>query len=87
MAPPLVLPDGGMLISFLALGVHTVSVGAVPASQFHKGRQAAKAKRELAGAEVPFVVRGAGLKGSLRESMCQVAIRILRATAALAELL
>src|SRR5215211_885026 len=37
MAPPLVLPDGWMLISFLALGVHTVSVGAVPASQFHKG--------------------------------------------------
>ena len=29
---------------------------------------------------------GAGLKGSLRESMCQAAIRILRATAALAEL-
>src|SRR5206468_7792766 len=26
-----------MLISFLALGVHTVSVGAVSASQFHKG--------------------------------------------------
>ncbi len=37
MAPPLVLPDGWMLISFSALGVHTVSVGAVPASQFHKG--------------------------------------------------
>src|SRR5215211_8400813 len=37
MAPPLVLPDGWMLISFLALGVHTVSVGAVPASQFHNG--------------------------------------------------
>src|SRR6266508_6862218 len=37
MAPPQVLPDGWMLISFLALGVHTVSVGAVPASQFHKG--------------------------------------------------
>ena len=30
--------------------------------------------------------RGAGLKGSLRESMCQAAIRILRATAAFAEL-
>src|SRR5215207_11495932 len=37
MAPPVVLPDGWMLISFLAFGVHTVSVGAVPASQFHKG--------------------------------------------------
>src|SRR6266542_311347 len=47
------------------------------------GRQAAKAKRELAGTEVTL---GAGLKGSLRESMCQAAIRILRATAALAEL-
>ena len=52
-----------------------------------KGRQAAKAKWELAGTEVPLVVRGAGLKGWLRESMCQAAIRILRATAALAELL
>jgi hypothetical protein len=49
-----------------------------------KGRQAAKAKRELAGTEVPVVVLGAGLKGWLRESMCQAAIRILRATAALA---
>ena len=52
-----------------------------------RGRQAAKAKRELAGTEVPLVQRGAGLKGWLRESMCQAAIRILRATAALAELL
>jgi hypothetical protein len=50
-----------------------------------RGRQAAKAKRELAGTEVA-PVRGAGLNGSLRESMCQAAIRILRATAALAEL-
>jgi hypothetical protein len=33
-----------------------------------------------------MVERGAGLKGSSRESMCQAAIRILRATAALAEL-
>ncbi len=47
-----------------------------------RGRQAAKAKRELAGTEVSLVVRGAGLKGWLRESMCQAAIRILRATAA-----
>ena len=52
-----------------------------------RGRQAAKAKRELAGTEVPPVDLGAGLKGSLRESMCQAAIRILRATAAFAELL
>src|SRR6266480_3877330 len=37
MSPPLVLPGGWMLISFLALVVHTVSVGAVSASQFHKG--------------------------------------------------
>ena len=50
-----------------------------------RGRQAAKAKRELAGTE-GAPVRGAGLKGWLRESMCQAAIRILRATAALAEL-
>jgi hypothetical protein len=51
-----------------------------------RGRQAAKAKRELAGTGVPAVVRGADLKGWLRESMCQAAIRILRVTAALAEL-
>src|SRR6266480_2867404 len=51
-----------------------------------RGRQAATAKRELAGTEVPLVLRGAGLKGWLRESMCQAAIRILRATAALAGL-
>src|SRR6266550_5906193 len=44
-----------------------------------RGRQAAKAKRELAETGVPSVERGAGLKGSLRESMCQAAIRILRA--------
>jgi hypothetical protein len=52
-----------------------------------RDRQAAKAKRELAGTVVPAVDLGAGLKGSLRESMCQAAIRILRATAALAALL
>jgi hypothetical protein len=49
------------------------------------GALQAKALRELAGTEVPLVVRGVGLKGWLRESMCQAAIRILRATAALAE--
>src|SRR5919198_1367256 len=49
-----------------------------------RGRQAAKATGELAGTEVPPVDLGAGLKGSLRESMCQAATRILRATAALA---
>src|SRR6266550_1038980 len=37
MSPPVMLPGGWMLISFLALVVHTVSVGAVSASQFHKG--------------------------------------------------
>jgi hypothetical protein len=52
-----------------------------------RGRQAAKATRELAGTEAPPVDLGAGLKGWLRESMCQTAIRILRATAALAALL
>jgi hypothetical protein len=51
-----------------------------------RGRQAAKAKREFAGAVVSPVRLAAGLKGSLRESMCQAAIRILRATAALAAL-
>jgi hypothetical protein len=52
-----------------------------------RGRQAAKAKRELAGTVMsPVVGLGAGSKGSLRESMCQAAMRILRATAALAAL-
>src|SRR6266545_5913578 len=49
------------------------------------GGQAAKAKRELAGTEVA-PVRGAGLNGSVRESMCQAAIRVVRATAAFAGL-
>ena len=80
------LPDGRMLISFLAL-VHTPCRWELSRLlNSIRGRQAAKAKRELAGTEVPLVVRGAGLKGWLRESMCQAAIRILRATAALAEL-
>src|SRR6266550_6742803 len=84
MAPPLVLPDGWLLISFLALLGCTACRWEL--SRFLisiRGRQAAKAKRELAGTEVR---RGAGWKGWLRESMCQ-AIRILRATAALAALL
>jgi len=85
LAPPLVLPGGWLLISFLAL------LGCTPCrwelSRFLisiRGRQAAKAKRELAGTEVR---RGAGWKRRLRESICQAAIRILRATAALAALL
>jgi hypothetical protein len=48
-----------------------------------RGRQAARKQRELAGTGV--VPRGRlGLKGSLRERTCQVAIRTLRATADLA---
>src|SRR2546425_2332312 len=86
MAPPLLLPDGWMLISFLVL-VHTPCRWELSRLlNSIRGRQAAKAKRELAGTGVPVVVLGAGLKGSLRESMCQAAIRILRATAALAAL-
>ncbi len=85
-APPLMLPDGWMLISFLALGCTPCRWELFRLLNSIRGRQAAKAKRELAGTEVPLVVRGAGLKGWLRESMCQAAIRILRATAALAEL-
>src|SRR4051812_16264286 len=48
-----------------------------------RGRQAARKQRELA--EAGAGRRGAaGLKGCWRESTCQAAIRILRATAALA---
>src|SRR5213596_4028511 len=86
MAPPLVLPDVRMLISFLALECTPCRWELSRLLNSIRGRQAAKAKRELAGTEVSAVERGAGLKGSLRESMCQAAIRILRATAALAEL-
>ena len=86
MAPPLVLPYGGMLISFLALECTPCRWELSRLLNSITGRQAAKAKRELAGTELPPVDLGAGLKGSLRESMCQAAIRILRATAALAEL-
>src|SRR5712692_10381956 len=87
MAPPLVLPDGWMLISFLAFGCTPCRWELSRLLNSIKGRQAAKAKRELAGTDVPPLDRGAGLKGSLRESIGQTAIRILRATAALAELL
>ena len=72
-----------MLISFLAFACTPCRWELSRLLNSIKGRQAAKAKRELAGTEVDL---GAGLKGSLRESMCQAAIRILRATAALAEL-
>src|SRR6266511_4524831 len=49
-----------MLISFLALGVHTVSVGAVSASQFHKGPSGGKAQ---AGACRDRVARGGSGRG------------------------
>ena len=81
------LPDGWTLNSFLALGCTPCRWELSRLLNSIRGRQAAKAKRELAGTEVPPVDLGAGLKGWLRESMCQAAIRILRATAALAELL
>ena len=75
------LPDGWTLISFLALGCTPCRWELSRLLSSIRGRQAAKAKRELAGTELPPVCLGAGLKGSLRESMCQAAIRILRATA------
>src|SRR5438552_14907573 len=49
------------------------------------GRQAARELGELAGT-VGAAAGAAGLKGSLRASTCQQAIRTLRATAALAAL-
>jgi hypothetical protein len=75
-----------MLISFLALGCTPCRWELFRLLSSIRGCQAAKAKRELAGTGLPSVERGAGLNGSLRESMCQAAIRILRATAAFAEL-
>ena len=47
-------------------------LGAAPGSQFHAGPSGGQKAQELA---------GAGLKGSRRESMCQAAIKSLRATA------
>jgi hypothetical protein len=82
----LVLSDGWMLISFLAFVCTPCRWELSRLLNSIRGRQAGKAKRELAGTDVPAVDLGAGLKGSLRESMCQAAIRVLRATAALVEL-
>jgi hypothetical protein len=80
--PPLMLPDGCVLISFLAFWrCRPCRWELSRLLDSIKGRQAATATRELAGTDL-----GARLKGWLRESMCQAAIRILRATAALAEL-
>ena len=83
----LVVAPRRTLGSFLALGCTPCRWELSRLLSSIRGRQAAKASGELAGTEVHGVVLGVGLKGSLRESMCQVAIRILRATAALAELL
>src|SRR5215211_6749741 len=63
MAPPLVLPDGWMLISFLALGVHTVSVGAVPASQFHNGPSGGQSQAGACRDRVARGRSGGGLEG------------------------
>jgi hypothetical protein len=71
MAPPLVLPDGWMLISFLAFVCRPCRWELSRLLNSIGGRQAAKAKRELAGTEVRLVDLGAGLKGWLRESMCR----------------
>src|SRR4051794_31847908 len=71
------------LRSLSALGGAGGRVAAVPASQIVCGPQAARRMEELAG--TGSVARGAlGLKGSPSERMCQLAIRTLRATAALA---
>src|SRR5215207_11048770 len=63
MAPPVVLPDGWMLISFLALGVLTVSVGAVPASQFHKGPSGGQSQAGACRDRVARGRSGGGLEG------------------------
>jgi len=49
-----------------------------------RGRQAAGKQLELAESSLPLVGERVGLKGCWRLSMCQQAIRILRATADLA---
>src|SRR5215203_927455 len=73
------------LRSLSALGGACGRVAAVPASQIVCGPRAARRMEELAG--TGSAAREAlGLNGSPSERMCQVAIRILRATAALAGL-
>ena len=83
---------GSLVISFchkgfgaeLSFGFSgTWSVPAVPASQFVLGPQAARRLDELAGTGLG-ARRGRGLNDCSRLSTCQAAIRILRATAALA---
>src|SRR4051812_43665154 len=59
-------------------------VGAASASQFMRGRQAARKQLELAETSVPLVCERAGLNGCWRLRMCQHAIKVLRATADLA---
>src|SRR5215212_684536 len=72
--------------SFGACPSHTVSVGAVPASQFLVGRQSARTQLELAGTGASAPRGREGVKGCCSASRCQAAIRTLRATAALAGL-
>ena len=88
--PPLVVGVGGILPAgevgsflFRRSGRRRVFVGAVSASQFHAGPSGGQKARGLAEAGVGPARRG-GLKGCWRERTCQAAIRILRATAALA---
>src|SRR5215211_4253399 len=73
------------LRSLSALGGARGRVAAAPASQIVCGPQAARRMEELAGAgSAPPVALA--LNGCCRESTCHAAIRILRATAALAGL-
>src|SRR6185312_5488420 len=83
-------PSGGGFgrcsVLFRRLAAHTVSVGAVPASQFLVGRQAARTQLELAGTGASAPRGREGMKGCCSASTCQTAISTLRATAALAGL-
>ena len=84
--PPLLFPDRWTLNSFLAFECTPCRWELSRLLNSLRGRQAATGGGEVAGTEVPPLCRGAGLKGSLEESMCQAAIRIVRATAAFAAL-
>ena len=77
---------GRCSVLFRRLAAHTVSVGAVPAAQFLVGRQAARTQLEFAGTGAAAPRGREGLKGCWSASTCQLAIRTLRATAALAGL-
>src|SRR5262249_24516214 len=85
LLPPLVCCCGGLLESLLSFVAHLVWLQLPRLLRSFVGFLAAGGMEELAGAWWA-ALEALGLNGSLKERTCQVAIRTLRATAALAGL-